>query len=168
MANEGADWDDDDSSNNNAEGNNAPKGLRAHAKAVDDENKQLKAKLVEFENAARKSRVEKALTTKGFDPKVADLVPPEVASDESALDKWLTEKEGLFVKANAESEPTVPQGYDDGVLTEDDEGMMRVSQVMSSALPASKSADIRSAIAAAKTKDEMNEILRKYGNSFVA
>lgn len=168
MANED-DWEDgDDNSQTPEQPNGAPKGLRAHAKKLDDENKQLKAKLDELEDAARKERVGKVLTTKGFDPKVADIIPKEVASDESALDKWLTEREGMFAKVQKESDQTVEQGFGDEILDEDSEGYMRVSRVASSALPATKETDLRSAIANAKTKEEMAAILKKQGNTFVS
>src|SRR5258705_4561062 len=100
MANDD-DWDDDDPQPNAADNTDdkVPKGLRAQAKKVEDELKAANARLKELEDAARKDRVTKAVAAKGFDPAVAEVVPADVAADDTALEKWLTAKESLFAKA---------------------------------------------------------------------
>lgn len=170
MANDD-DWDDDDPQPNAADNNNndkAPKGLRAHAKKVEDELKAANARLKELEDAARKDRVTKAVAAKGFDPAVAEVVPADVAADDTALEKWLTAKESLFAKAAKTEDAMVPTGFEEDALDEDADGIMRISQVSAGSLPVTKNADIRHAIASAKTREEMNEIMKKQGNQFVA
>lgn len=168
------DWEDDgndDGSQQHKDGNKSgdstPRGLRAHAKKVDEENQQLKAKLAEFESAARKARVEKVLDAKGFDPAVAKIVPESASGDDAALDKWLTDNGGLLVRKQ-EAPSDVDSGEVADVLEEDTQGYMRVSQVASSAVPASSNANVRSKIMAADTPEALNAVLKQYGNKFVA
>lgn len=146
-------------------GDRTPRGLRAHAKRLDEENKQLNAKLAEFESAARRARVEKALQVKGFDPGIAEIVPENVAGDDAALDKWLSEKGALFVKKEASPDGGTDQGVEE--IVEDAAGFMRVAQVSSAALPASAKTNVMAQIAAASTVDELNAFMKQQGNKYI-
>lgn len=146
-------------------GGQAPRGLRAHAKKVEEENKALQAKLAEFESAARRARIKAALEAKGFDPGVADVVPEQIAGDDAALDKWLTDKGALFAKKEAETNVNV--GFVEDTLEEDSQGYMRVSEVASSALPASQHTNLKSQIMAADGPEALVKILKQQGNRLV-
>lgn len=161
------DEDPDDDATQQGQDDKSAKGLRSHARKVDRENQELKTKLAEFETAARKERVAKAVTAQGFDPAVAGLVPESVASDDAALKKWLTDNEKLLVKAKQEEKQEEKVQTEEVELGEESDAWDRMSKVSASALPASKQADTASAIKNAKTRDELNEVLRGMGNSYV-
>lgn len=164
------DWEDDGDGGSQQQqedksGDKTPRGLRAHAKRLDEENKALQQKLAEFESAARKAKVKAALEAKGFDPGVADVVPENVAGDDAALDKWLADKGALFAKKEAEA--NVDVGFAEDTLEEDQAGYMRVAQVASSALPATAHSNLKSQISAADSVAELNKILKQQGNRYV-
>lgn len=173
MATGNTNWDsdDDDEPDDDAtqqgQDDKSAKGLRSHARKVDKENQELKVKLAEFEAAARKERVAKAVTAEGYDPLVAGLVPDSVASDDAALKKWLSDNEKLLVKVKQEEKQEGTVQAEEVELGEETDAWDRMSKVSASALPASKQADTASAIKNAKTREELSEVLRGMGNSFV-
>lgn len=171
MATGNTNWESDDEDDPDNEGTQSQedktaKGLRSHARKVDRENQELKTRLAEFETAARKGLVEKAVTAKGYDPMVVELVPDSVASDEAALEKWLSERDKLFGKAKQEEAPVEQGTNDDGF--EDGDGWTRMQRVSASALPATKQADTLAAIKNAKSREELSEVLRGFGNPYVS
>jgi hypothetical protein len=141
-------------------------GLRAHAEQVKRENDELKAEVEKFKSAERTRNLETAIKAKGFDPKVADLVPKDVSSEAAELDKWLTERAGLFKASGVnEDEQVTEMEANEDELNDDVDAWGRVSRVASSALPPTKQADTMAAIRNAQTREELNEVLRKHGNS---
>lgn len=162
----GNDWDLDDdegTENNEQQAKQQPKGgLRAHAEQVKRENAELLERVAKFEAAERTRNLETAIKAKGFDPAVAGLVPQGVSSDEDVT-KWLEANAKLFRSAkqadDGGSEVEEPE------LGEDVEAFERVSRVSASALPPTKQADTRAAIANAKTREDLNTVLRGFGNT---
>jgi len=168
MATNNTNWDSDDDDDQTDEQQTKPKGggLRAHAEQVKRENEELKNQLAALQAAERKRTVATALASKGFPSEVAEFVPDSVASDETALEKWLTEKEKVFKPAQVKTEDEqVNTGFDD-----DDESMQdidawgRISRVNSASMPASKASDTMAAIQNAKSREELEAVLRKFGN----
>lgn len=172
MANSNTDWDDDDDGNpsgndsNDGKQKTPPGGLREHAKQVAKENAELKAQLEKMQQAQQVERVEKIVKNKGFLPDVAELVPAHLASDDAAVEKWLADREKVLGKIPVEE--TVEQGFGDDVEDEEMAAYGRVSRVSQASLPATKAADLRAAIAGAKTRAELDEVMRKQGNQYVA
>lgn len=152
-------------------------GLRAHAEQVKRENAELKAALEKLETERRTENVKSAITAKGYDPQIADLVPKEIASDKAELDKWLKERAGLFKtvgKKNVDGDEGEPvdegepeDDLDSEELSDDADAWGRISRVSSSGLPPSKQGDTLAAIHNAKDRKEMDAVLRKFGNKNV-
>lgn len=102
-------WDSDDDdfdADDNAKNQQTPKGLRAHAKKLEAENAEFRKRLEEFEATNRKATLEKAISAKGLNPKVAGLVPKDVTPD--AVDKWLDDFGDVFGKAEQREEQREP------------------------------------------------------------
>lgn len=157
------DWDDsnDDDSQPTQQNTNSGKGLRSHAKTLERENSDLKAKLAALEEVSRRERVSKAVEAKGFPKDVVDLIPATVSQDDATLEKWLSEKEALFARNSPPKEETVSQGFPED---EEIEAFERLSRVQSAAIPAGREADLKARIHAAKNRAELDAILREQGN----
>lgn len=69
-------------------------------------NKEMSDRLAAMEARERTSSVEKALSDKGLNPKLAKFVPAEDGSDPARLDTWIKENSELFgTPASAEETP---------------------------------------------------------------
>lgn len=85
------------SDNDNLDGNGTDGGaLRKQLEKVLADNKALSEKLTSFESQARTQSVEKALSEKGLNPKLARFVSAEDGSDPARLDTWIKENSELF------------------------------------------------------------------------
>jgi len=167
----GNNWESDDDDDDPNEGGQQqakpkPTGLRAHAEKVNKENEELKARVAAFEKTERTRNVQTAIKAKGYDPEIADLVPESVASDKAELDKWLESKGKLF-KLSGEHDSADGQNSDEEdelEIGEEADVYGRMSRVSSSALSPTKNADAMSAIKSAKTRAELDAVMRKFGN----
>lgn len=92
--------------------------LRKQLEKVLADNKALSEKLTAFEMRERTSAVEKALSEKGLNPKLARFVSAEEGSDPAKLDAWIKDNADLFGPAQPaegagttepQGKPSVPQ-----------------------------------------------------------
>lgn len=157
--------DDEGTPNDDGQQQAKPKGtgLRAHADQVKRENDELKARVEKFEQAERTRNVQTAIKAKGYDPEIADLVPEKVASDTAELDKWLESKGKLF-KVSGQEETAEADGEEESELGEEQDVYNRMSRVSSSALNPTKQADAMSSIKNTKSRAELDQLMRKFGN----
>lgn len=82
------------------------KDLRAQIKSLGSENKTLKTENETFKVEKRTASVADILKAKSINPKVAALIPSDVAADEGSVDKWLEEWGDVFgVKKDDAAEP---------------------------------------------------------------
>lgn len=102
-----SDDDDFDADDNAGKQQNTPKGLRAHAKRLEQENADFRRQLEEFKAANRKATLETAVKAKGLSPKVAGLVPKDIEAD--ALEKWLEDYGDVFGKPEPAPQQTSPE-----------------------------------------------------------
>lgn len=162
-------WDSDDDDQDEGQQQQKPKGgLREYAEQQKRENAELKEKLEKLEKAEKLRNVENAVKAKGYDPMVANLVPADIASDSAQVEKWLSDHEKLFKPQGSVQEQQVQdEEVDEDELSDDVDAFGRISRVSTSALPPAKEADTLAAIKNAKTRDELDGILRKFGNTNV-
>lgn len=169
MGTNGDNWESDDDQDEGQQQQKPKSGLRTHLDQVTKERDEMKSKLEALELAERKRSVEAAIKAKGYDPQVAELVPDSIASDTAQLEKWLTDKGGLFKTPTKQDETPVPQGFEDDEDGLDDEAEQysRIGRVNANALPPSKAQDTMARIKQAKTRAELDEVLREFGNTNV-
>lgn len=105
-------WEDDDP---NDEGNTGqqnaglPEPARKHLAKLEKANKELTAQLAELAKQSRTKTVEETVKNKGYDPKVASFIP-ETLTDSAAVEKWLEDHGGMFVKAGQQQQPPEDAG----------------------------------------------------------
>lgn len=134
----GVNWDSDEDDEFDGEENskpdNTPKGLRAHAKKLEKENAEFRRQLEEFQASTRKAALSDAIKAKNLNPKIAALVPKDVATDK--LDEWLTEYGDVFGAAA----PPVPESSPED--QEEFDNLGRISGAASRGESPNKAADM--------------------------
>ena len=100
------DSDDDDDLGQESE-TNLVRDLRRQLKAKDRELSDLRTKFEDRAKADRQSTVEAVLNTRGLNPKIAGLIPPDLL-ERDAIDKWVADFADVFgPAAPASQEPAV-------------------------------------------------------------
>lgn len=154
-------------------------GLRAFAEQAKRENEALKEQLAKLQEAERTRNVEAALKAKGFDPEIADLVPGKVAGDPAELDKWLTDRAKLFnTKTKTDTgdddgrqpsdDDRVDKDQDEDEFGDDADAWGRMARANANAVSPSRQADTLHAIQNAKSRTELDALLKKFGNQNVS
>lgn len=101
------DEDEDEETTPPVKVSDLPEGARKHYRKVERELAEAKKKLAEQEKAVRVSSVADVVKAKGFDPKVAGLIPSDLAVD--AVEKWLDDNGSMFAKATTEDPGKAPE-----------------------------------------------------------
>lgn len=137
--------DDDDFDDNDGDNINAiRKAERAQAKRV----KELEKELSSFRAESRKRALQSAIEAKGLNPKIAGLVPAD-----ADVEVWLEEYGDIFGAAPTSTSeeppaPVVPAGAD------------AFSEIASGGVPPTgDEGQLMARIQAAKTPEELNQIL---------
>lgn len=81
------------------ENDNDSAGIKAMRKAFKEQGKQLaelQASLAKTLEREKSANVYEALANRGLDPRVAKFYPKDSATDDSAVDAWVTENGELF------------------------------------------------------------------------
>jgi hypothetical protein len=86
-------WQNDDDDNQQQQGKDP---VRAQLKQLEKQNKDLMEKLAAAEKANRANTIRDVLTEKKLNPKLAKLVPSDVAATPDAIAEWLKDFEDLF------------------------------------------------------------------------
>lgn len=145
-------FDDDDDFDDNDNINVVRKADRAKAKRISELEKELSS----FRTSARKQALQGAIEAKGLNPKIAAFVPADLSPDE--VGDWLTEYGDVFAPSGAA--PVVddaPQELPTGITPE---GAAAFSEVANSgAAPTGDEGQLLARIKAAKTPEELNQIL---------
>lgn len=101
-------WEDDDRQPRES---NAMKALREKAEADSKKITELTEQLQKLSREVSESRVERVVTTKGFDPRVAALAAAAgVEPTDQAVEAWLKEFGDVFVKTTSGQEPAEATG----------------------------------------------------------
>ena len=157
--NEYDDFDDDDYMDNNA----IAEVRKAH-KAATRKIKELEAELAGFRTESRKRSVESVLTSRGFNPRIADLIPEGLTSTDE-ITAWLDERADVFqpVTTGSGSDEAF-DGQMQSPVMQAPPGLQQFNEVVNAGQAVSgDESQIMAMIAAAKTPEELNKIL--FGNS---
>lgn len=138
--------DDDDDSQSQAsnDANNLPKAARAHLRKMERENGDLKAQVASLMANQRNAAVREAVRAKGYDPALADLIPPNVEANVEAVGKWLDDRASLFVKMTKSNDSGTQedQGSDAGVDDETQAALAAMSRASANAQSPARQADL--------------------------
>jgi len=122
-------WDDVQTEGEGTETEPTPRDLRAQLNKLGEKLKERDAQIEKMSAQLRRESVGGILAGKlGLDPRVAELVPPEIEADEEAVKKWAEKFDGLFVKPDPEGAATTNAG-NDGVSTEGDKPNLTPEQI---------------------------------------
>jgi hypothetical protein len=132
---------------------------KAH-KAAQRRIKELEQELTGFRVESRKRSVQEVLTSRGYNPKIADLIPQDL-TNEAEITSWLDDRSDVF-------QPTVAVNDgspDDGQMGNQPDiqvpqGYQQFNEVVNAGqAPIGDESQIMAMIAAAKTPEELNRIL---------
>lgn len=94
-------FDDLFEDNNQAtSGNDLPKKLRAKIEEQASQIKEMMEKLGAYETEKRTATIAETLTAKGYNAKIASLIPKDL--DSEALDSWLEQYGEIFAPAGGQ------------------------------------------------------------------
>ena len=158
--NEYDDYDDDDYT---TDGNALAEVRKAH-KAATRKIKELEAELTQFRTDSRKRSVESVLTSRGFNPRIADLIPEGLTSTDE-ITAWLDERADVFQPVTTGSgTDEASDGQMQSPVMQAPPGLQQFNEVVNAGQAVSgDESQIMAMIAAAKTPEELNKIL--FGNS---
>jgi len=136
---------------------------KAH-KAATRRIKELEGELSSFRTESRKRSVQEVLTSRGYNPKIADLIPDSVTSEDE-ITSWLDERADVFQPVNpAESGVQASEEQMSGQPSEVPPEIRRMSEVMNAGqAPTGDESQILAMIQAASTPEELNRLI--FGNT---
>lgn len=132
---------------------------KAH-KAAQRRIKELEQELTGYRVESRKRSVQEVLTSRGFNPKIADLIPEDL-TNEAEITSWLDERSDVFqptAAANSDSPSEEQMGGQPDIQVPP--GYQQFNEVVNAGqAPIGDESQIMAMIAAAKTPEELNRIL---------
>ena len=137
---------------------------RAHKAAV-KRLKELESELQGYRTESRKRTVADVLTSRGYNPKIADLIPGDI-TNEAEIVSWLDEKADVFqpMTVAADSDGSQTEQMDSQPPVNIPPGYQQFSDVVNAGqAPMGDESQILAMIAAAKNPDELNRVL--FGNA---
>lgn len=138
---------------------NALAQVRKAHKAATKRLKELEQELQGFRSESRKRSVQDVLTSRGFNPKLADLIPQELDSQE-AISAWLDDRADLFQPTQAGSEVQVEEQDAQASADATPEWAQQFNSVVNAGQPvAGDESQLLNMIASAKTPEDLNRIL---------
>ena len=140
----------DDDQDQDSAMRNVRKAERAKSKRI----KELEAELESLRKFQRQSVISSVLNEKGINPKIAALIPADVASEKAAIDNWLSEFGELFGAKPAQQNAT------NSISPEELALMREMDAITSSASVPDGINDFNSAI---KNAQSPEEIYRLFG-----
>lgn len=133
--------------------------VRKAYKALQRRAKELEQELSGFRSESRKRSVQDVLTSRGFNSKIADLIPSDLTSEED-ISVWLDERSDVFKPATPAGQEPVSDEQPNSSELRSPEGFDQFRDAMSAGQPvAGDESQIMAMIQSAKTPDELNQIL---------
>lgn len=136
---------------------------KAH-KAATRRIKELESELSTFRTESRTRSVQEVLTSRGYNPKIADLIPDSVTS-EAEITSWLDERADVFQPVNpVESGVQASEEQIGDQSREVPPEIRRMSEVVNAGqAPTGDESQILAMIQAASTPEELNRLI--FGNA---
>jgi hypothetical protein len=143
---------------------NAMAQVRKAHRAAQKRIKELESELTTFRTESRKRSVQDVLSSRGYSPKLADLIPENVATEDEVT-SWLDERSDLFQPVNpASSEAAVDEQSEEQSVVETPPWARQFSETVNAGqAPSGDESQILAMIQAAKNPEELNKIL--FGNN---
>lgn len=135
------------------DGSSLVKDLRAQLKELKAENISLKSEVDTFRTETRQATVSELVKARGLNPKVAKLVPADMAGDDIAA--WLDDYADVFGVAPVEGEAQSASTPD----PEQVEAANRINNLAEGGSSPTRLQDMESRINAATTAEEIQQIL---------
>ena len=133
------------------EQDNGPAELRKALKKAQKEREPIEAELKQMRSDMRSRSVKDVLASKGVSDKLAKLIPSDVNTPEQ-IDAWLNEYSDVFgIKQEESAQPAVDE--------ETINANQRINNVTSTAQNPSGEQSQHQKVMAAKTKDELDQLL---------
>lgn len=134
---------------------------RAH-KAATKRIKELEQELDTFRVETRVRSVKEVLESRGYNPRIADLIPDSVTSADE-ISAWLEERSDVFQPVQAGSVASDDEQMQ-SFQSQAPQGQVRFNEVVNAGqAPAGDESQIMAMIAAAKSPEELNKLL--FGNA---
>lgn len=149
---------DDWNNGNNDGANNTPKALRDHAENLKKQLDEANAEKAKLAAQVRTNTITGVLSSKGFNPKIATIIPEGIEPTEEKLTEWLSQHADIFAPASTAGS----QGGNEPPKEDPDEDHAnddRMGRAMSQGLPLDRAKDVEARIAAAKTPEDMDKVM---------
>lgn len=140
---------------------NLVKKLRSKIEELSTRAKELEAENQHFKSTQRKQSLASILESRGYSPKLAAFVPPDLDVDEEKVDGWLSEYGDVFAGAKRGTDSDAPAATTVVANAADAEAVRRMNAVENNSQPAANvSGDILGAISEANSVEELMSVLR--------
>lgn len=159
MAQNEYDFDDDDEYMDD----NAIAQVRKAHKAANRRIKELEQELASFRVETRKRSVESVLTSRGYNAKIADLIPEDLTNADQ-IAAWLDERSDVFAPVTTGGvESTLDEQMQNQQPVQVPPGMQQFSEVVNAGqAPTGDESQILAMIQSAKNPEELNRLI--FGN----
>lgn len=164
------DYDDDETTQQQKQGGG---GLRAQLEAALKKNKELETKLADTDAKLRKEAVNRIISSKGYKPKVAKLIPREVEPTDEAITKWLEDYADIFNLEKKEEDegekpaPAEPNPADDAANADYARQLAAMGAATGSGMPPMKEADLMKQIMdPTMDRKKLQDLIAAHGGGF--
>lgn len=147
------DWDDDDDDTSGQE-SNLVKDLRKQLEKARAAEKELAEKVDALGKAQRSTSLKEVLASKQLNPKLAVFYPADGEATPEAVEAWVKEYADVFG-----IQPREEQVDEPALDSEQAQLYGRMVQEQGSSIPTAKVADLQARIQAAKTPEELMQLL---------
>jgi hypothetical protein len=161
-------FDGDEEDNNGQDA--GPKALRDRLKSLEKENRELKEQNTTLSKRVRTTSVSDVVKAKGYNPKVAALIPADIEASEDAIGKWLEEFADVFSLKKTEETPATTAevedaSSDDGSVGDDvADALSAIANVSSSSITPTRQSDLLKQINDPNlSQDKFLDLLRANG-----
>lgn len=144
------------------EGGDLVSQLRKQLKEAKRENRELIEALTEAQTYLKESTVSSVLDQYGLDPKIANFIPDEVATDPDAILDWLEEYGSLFGVAVVDDDEEDESSSDDEYEYDESvaQAAERLASVEDGGLDPEIGLDLTARIESATSQEELMRILK--------
>lgn len=163
-------WENDGSNGEQPRESNAMRALREKAEADSKAIAELRDMVGTLTQELSAGKVEKVVTSKGFDPGLAEIAKTVVGSDPQAVETWLKDNEKLFAKAAAapsaeDQEPTGDTGEEQSgegsVVPADEQAALAAhAAAAQGSTPAKGLEAVVSSMSQAQSADDVEKLLQ--------
>lgn len=158
-------WTDDNYDDVQPQDNNTIKTLRALHDSDKETIKELKARLDALESAGKVNVVAESLKSAGMNPAVAKFYQGD--ADPAAVAAWIEENKPIFGAQPAldagEGEPPAEQVPSPITTPQQQQDYQRVLDAGVDGVPPTHFNEALGALNAAKTREELQEVFRRFG-----